>query len=411
MDCYGDLALFGSVAYYRRYFECSGMRAVKSKKYHKLPIDAYISQEWFNQEQKEIFSKTWSYAGFAEDVEEPGQYISVQVGLNNIFIIMGKDYRLRAFHNICRHRGTQLIRAVGKTQKVLTCPYHDWTYDMEGNLLSIPDEDREYAGQKIDKSCYGLKPASIDIWRGMLFVHPNENAGSIMEWFGNVEPYLGPHKIEELVEYEQGRNSYEIKANWKIVVENFIDVYHLSHLHSGTLAMYNHVEAEYGFVGPHYAFWEPLAEEYAKDIDKNSPTPLILPKDNLGAYVPMLFPGIGLVETESSWTTFIITPLAPNLTRIENRVRVKNTSNWEFTKQEWRSASFWQKNIKGKYKGESEDPMESGDFTTEDIYACEQQQKSFYSPYFEAGPIAKGESPILEHQQIVLDFLEGKYEK
>ena len=112
--------------------------------YHLLPVEAYTSREWFNKEQELIFSTTWAYAGLMEDVSEPGQYISAQAGLNNIFIVMGRDRRLRAFHNICRHRGTQLIRAVGKTQKALTCPYHDWTYDLEGNLISVPDEATAY---------------------------------------------------------------------------------------------------------------------------------------------------------------------------------------------------------------------------------------------------------------------------
>jgi Rieske 2Fe-2S family protein len=375
---------------------------------HRLPVDAYTSQDWFDREQETIFSRTWRYAGFAEDISEPGQYISVQAGLNNIFIVMGRDRRLRAFHNICRHRGTQLLRAVGKTQKAITCPYHDWTYDLEGKLISVPEEQREFTA--IDKNCLGLKPASVDLWRGMLFVHPDPGAGSIMEWFGDIEPHLGPHKVEALVEYPDAATSYEIKANWKIVVENYIDVYHLSHLHSGTLTMYDHAKAEYGFVGPHYAFWEPLSDDYAKNVETNAPAPLIIPLDQLGVSVPMLFPGIGLAEGESDWSTFIITPLAPDLTRVENRVRVKDASNWTFQKQEWRSASYWSRKISGKYEAgkdaDPDDPMTSGDLTAEDIYACEQQQKSLKSPFFEVGPASGGESPVIDHQQVVLDFLE-----
>jgi phenylpropionate dioxygenase-like ring-hydroxylating dioxygenase large terminal subunit len=374
---------------------------------HKLPVAAYTSQEWFDRENELIFSRTWRYVGFMEDITEPGQYISVQAGLNNIFIVMGRDMRLRAFHNICRHRGTQLIRAVGKTQKALTCPYHDWTYDLEGNLISVPDEDREFDG--IDKSCLGLKPASVDLWRGMLFVHPDPEAGSIMEWFGDVEPKLGPHKVEELPEYPEARTTYDIKANWKIVVENYIDVYHLSHLHSGTLHMYDHANAEYGFVGPHYAFWEPPSEQYGADIAKNTPTPLVIPVEQAGAWVPMLFPGIGLAESENSWATFIITPLGPELTRIENRVRVANASSWEFTKQSTKSYAFWRDNITGKFEADTDnpdDPMTGGDFTAEDIYACEQQQKLLKSPHFEVGPASKGESPVTDHQQVILNWME-----
>ena len=273
---------------------------------------------------------------------------------------------------MCRHRGTQLLRAVGKTEKAITCPYHDWTYDLEGNLLSVPDEQREFG--EIDKACYGLKAASVDVWRGMLFVHPDPNAGSIMDWFGEIELHLGPHNVNALVEYPKTRNAYEIKANWKIVVENYIDVYHLAHLHSGTLDMYDHAKAEYGFVGPHYAFWEPLSPDYAANIARNAPMPLILPPNQLGAWVPMLFPGIGLAENESSWSTFTITPLAPDLSRVENRTRVKDASLFAFAMQYARSAPFWGRSVRGKYKsGGDDDPMMSGDFTAEDVYACEQQ--------------------------------------
>ena len=382
-----------------------------SRMMHVLPVEAYTSQEWFEREQKLIFSNTWRFAGFMEDIAEPGDSIAVQAGLNNIFIVKGRDHRLRAFHNICRHRGTQLIRAVGKAQKALTCPYHDWTYDLEGNLISVPEEHNEFP--ELDKSCLSLKPASVDIWRSMIFIHPDPDAGSIMDWFGDVESHLGPHNVEELMEYPEAATSYEIKANWKIVVENYIDVYHLSHLHSGTLNMYDHAKAEYGFVGPHYAFWEPLSADYLANIEQNAAMPLVLPKDQVGTWVPMLFPGLGLGESETDWSTFHIIPLEPELSRVETRTRVKNASSWEFQKQEWRSSPFWSKNLSGKYSVEQaaseDDPMVSGDFTVEDIYACEQQQKSLKSPYFEVGASAQaGESPVREHQQVVLDYLEGR---
>ncbi len=378
------------------------------KMYHNLPVEAYTSQDWFDREQRQIFSRTWRYAGLAEDVPEPGHYISVQAGLNNIFIVMGRDHRLRAFHNICRHRGTQLIRAVGKTQKALTCPYHDWTYDLEGNLISVPDEATEYP-DGIDKKCLGLKPAAVDIWRGMIFVHPDPNPPSLAAWFGEVDAHLGPHKPEELLEYPEARNSYEIKANWKIVVENYIDVYHLRHLHSNTLHMYDHARAEYGWKGPHYHFWEPPSADYGKDLEQNLPTPRVIPALHVGAWVPMLFPGLGLGASEDSWNLFVITPLAPDLTRIENRTKLANASSWEFSKQGMRSSRFWADFGGGKYAEhdarDADDPMASGDFTAEDIYACEQQQKSLHSPYLEIGPAATGESPITRHQQAILDFM------
>ena len=369
-----------------------------------LPVEAYTSQEWFDREQDRIFSRTWACAGLAEDVAEPGRYVSVQAGLNNLFIVMGRDRRLRAFHNICRHRGTQLLRAVGHTQRAIVCPYHDWTYDLEGCLISVPDRERQFPGVNLDG--IGLHKASVDLWRGMLWVHPDENAGSIMEWFGEVEPHLGPHEVDKLAEYPEGRVEHVIKANWKIVVENYIDGYHLAHLHSGTLAMYDHSRIEAGFVGPHFAFWEPLAPDYAANVEKNAPYPLVIPAEQAGAWVPMLFPGIGLAETESSWSLFHVTPLAPDRTRVVIRTKVAAAPYRAFMRQAARSSGFWSRRVSGKYRGGEDDPMASGDFMAEDIYACEQQQRSLKSPYFQHGPSSMGEAGVRDHQELVRTWVE-----
>jgi Rieske 2Fe-2S family protein len=395
--------------------------AMKNQKMmHALPVEAYTSKEWFDKEMKHLFSTTWQFAGLVEDVAEPGDYISVQAGLNNIFIIKGRDHRLRAFHNICRHRGTQLLRAVGKAQKSITCPYHDWTYDLEGGLMSVPKQDSEFPelkNKKLHTCNLNLKEASVDIFKGMLFVHPEKDAPSIKSFFGPVEEYLGEHRPEELMEYSENPDApfytKEINANWKIIVENYIDHYHLAHLHENTLNMYDHEKAEFGWAGPHYWFHEPLVKEYREDLENASPYPLIdhMSEENIGAYVPWLFPNIGITESESAWNTFHVVPLAPDRTLVTIRSKVMNVSEWEFTKQAAKSSmsAVWTKyGNKGKYVGDAEnDPMASGDFMWEDIYACEQQQKSLTSPYFSVGAMAqRGEYAIQRFQEEVKKWME-----
>ena len=370
-----------------------------------LPVEAYTSQAWFDRERELIFSRTWALAGFAEDLTEPGQYLSVQAGLNNIFVVMGGDRRLRAFHNICRHRGTQLIRSIGQAA-ALRCPYHDWTYDLEGKLVGVPRRGREFPD--FDPSCVSLFPASVGVWRGLLWVHPDADAPSLAEWFGPIEPHLGPHRVDQLIEYKSGRTDDEIRANWKIVVENYIDAYHLKHLHSATLAMYDHDRIESGWHGPHFSFREPLSAEYEADIERKSALPLIdhVPRDQLAAWVPMLFPGIGLAESESTWSTFHVQPLAPDRTRVVTRTKVADVSGWKQAAQMLRSGALWQR-TRGKYEGDAKlDPLASGDFMKEDIFVCEQQQRSLHSPYLEHGPSARiGEEPVRRHQEIVLEWL------
>ena len=126
-----------------------------------LPVKAYTDEAWFKLEQAHLFGKTWQFAGFTEDLQDPGDYLTVQCGLQNILVVKGSDQQLRAFHNLCRHRGTQLLRAVGKKQQAITCPYHDWTYNLTGELISVPEKEKEFPDLELKTIC--LHKASVGI--------------------------------------------------------------------------------------------------------------------------------------------------------------------------------------------------------------------------------------------------------
>ena len=380
-----------------------------------LPVEAYTSQDWFDRELRTIFGNAWQFAGLVEDIQDPGDYITVQCGHQNIMVVKGRDQRLRAFHNLCRHRGTQLLRAVGKKQKAITCPYHDWTYNLNGQLQSVPEKEKEFPDLELDKVC--LHKASVDVWRGMLWVHPKPDAEPINKWFEGCEEQLGPHDPARLVEYPDTRYEEVINANWKIVIENYIDVYHLAHLHSNTLNMYDHAKAQFGFVGDHYLFWEPLAKTYADNLDKLIPFKRIaeVSDEQLGAYVPWLFPSVGLSESESSWSCFQVIPIAPDKTKVVVRTKLEEMSTMEYESISWRSGSNWTRIMGGDTKygnADADDPMASGDFMKEDIFACEQQQKSLNNPLFNVTTTAKhGESTIRGFQQIVQRWMNENSEQ
>ncbi|MGB0580487.1 MAG: aromatic ring-hydroxylating oxygenase subunit alpha [Limisphaerales bacterium] len=354
-----------------------------------LPVEAYTSSEWFDREQREIFGKTWQFGGLVEDVAESGDFVTIQAGPHPLLVLRGPDGELRAFHNICRHRGTQLLRTIGKAKKSIICPYHHWTYSLEGDLKSIPNQSSEFPGVDLKPLC--LHRASVEVWRGMFFVHPEPDSAPLGDWLSGVEENLGPHRPGELVEYEDGRTRDEINANWKIVVENYIDGYHLAHLHSETLHMYDHSKQQSGFVGPHFMFYEPLAKSYAENLEQESQLPKIdhVPADQRGAWVPMLFPNIGLTESEASWSIFHVIPVAPDKTIVETRTKVMPVSDWDHLKQTFSSWWNWKGRDRQKFEGGEDDPLSSGDFMKEDIYACEQQQKAMRSPKFAIGPTAK----------------------
>ena len=372
-----------------------------------LPVDAYTSQDWFDREQHLIFSQTWQFAGFIEDLSDPGDYTTIQAGLNNILVLLDHHHQLRAFHNVCRHRGTQLLRAAGKRKQFLTCPYHDWTYNLEGELTAVPERKTQFPDLDLSHLC--LHKAAVGTWRGMIFVHPDPQVDALEDWFDPVAAYLGPHQPETLVEYVEGRARHEIHANWKIIVENYIDGYHLAHLHAETLFMYDHRRQRTGFVDDHFHFYEPLAPDYLAGIEHNSPLPLIepMPRDQMGAYVPMLFPNLGLSETESSWSTFYVIPVAPDRSIIEIRTKVMPASNWQHLAQNWKSWTYFKHRTGDKYRtADPKDPLASGDFMAEDIYVCEQQQRSFKSPYFSIGAIATDlEAAVYQYQRHIQRYV------
>lgn len=370
-----------------------------------LPKAAYTSPEWFKHEQAEIFEKNWQFAGFIEDLPEPGDFITVQVGRYSLIVIKGPDSQLRAFHNMCRHRGTQLLRTCGKAGKTITCPYHDWSYSLEGDLIAVSQQKTEFPD--LDKKSLGLHKAHVSIWLGMIWVHPVPDAAPLEQWLQGVDNCIGPHRVDELVEYPEAATDHEIHANWKLVVENYIDGYHLAHLHSATLNMYDHLQQETGFIGPHFTFYEPLKDDYAQNLKRISPLPPIdhfTDEQPLGAYVPMLFPNLGIAATEDSWSIFHVIPLAPNRTRVITRTRIKAVSDWAYLWQNGKSYSHdWKQ--RGKYKDGigQDDPMMSGDFMAEDIYVCEQQKKSLESPLFSVGATATHqEKSIRDFQTIIL---------
>jgi len=380
---------------------------------NQLPKAAYTNSDYFDLEQKLLFSNQWTYAGFPEDFVKPGDFMTLDVGLTNLIILKQASGELAAFHNVCRHRGTRLLDGKGHLTEHLTCPYHNWQYQHDGELIVAPKSETEFPNT--DQSCLNLIPAQIGIWRGMVWVHPDINGPSLESYFEKLDPFLAPYRVSDLVESKEDTYTEEIKANWKIVVENFIDHYHTAHLHAGSLNMYQHDKAESGFVNQHYWFWEPITEDYRKDVEHNALRPLIMAADDkkLGSWVPLLFPNTGLVESESSWSVFHIKPLSVDRTLVIVRTKVQPCSTLEYLKQTATSYDFWNKKVKSKRSWhDPESPLSSGDFMQEDTHVCEHMQNSLNNPYFEFGPSAsKGESAVRQFQQFIDELISPHWSK
>lgn len=164
----------------------------------RLPVEAYTSQEWFEREQRELFGKVWQFAGMESDLSEPGDYLCVNLGACPVIVIRDEAGQLKAFHNICRHRGTQLLEVTGKRKKVIQCPYHDWIYSLDGKLIGVPERRSQFP--HINMSELSLFPAALAVWKGMIFVNPDAGALPFQEWLGDFPQRFGPHQPESLRE-------------------------------------------------------------------------------------------------------------------------------------------------------------------------------------------------------------------
>jgi choline monooxygenase len=203
------------------------------------PMDTHTL--WFDQysdpvraaAEAELVRSSWEYFGPAEKVSRPGSYLTGRCGSVPVVVVRDLDGVLRAHVNVCRHRGTVVMRGEGECRR-LQCPYHAWTYDLEGRLKNAPRSDREVS---FDASSLSLVAARIATFGALLFVAVDPDAPSIDEGLHELGGSLRSMGVDldELVYH--GRTNFEIAADWKIVIENYLECYHCPVAHPGFAAV------------------------------------------------------------------------------------------------------------------------------------------------------------------------------
>jgi phenylpropionate dioxygenase-like ring-hydroxylating dioxygenase large terminal subunit len=191
-----------------------------------LPYSWYTDEELLRRERSQIFARSWQYAGRATQVERAGSFLATDAGGIPILVTRDADGELRAFLNVCRHRGAVLTEGCGE-RSTIQCHYHAWTYDLDGSLRSAPRSEREPG---FDKSELSLVRGSVGTWGPFLFVNPDPNAVPLAEHLGDLPELLARDiDIDGLVFHS--RVEFAANANWKIVVENFLECYHCATAH------------------------------------------------------------------------------------------------------------------------------------------------------------------------------------
>ncbi len=192
-----------------------------------LPREFYASPEIYAAEIQQIFFRRWLCVGRADELPNPGDYVLRQLGDAGVLILRDKAGRVRAFHNTCRHRGTRLCEtASGNVGDRIVCPYHSWTYALDGRLLGAPST-ADIEG--FDKADYPLHAIHVGLWEGFVFVNLAADPQPFEEAFA---PLMGKFRRFNLPALMTARRiEYDVQANWKLLFQNYSECYHCSPVH------------------------------------------------------------------------------------------------------------------------------------------------------------------------------------
>lgn len=195
-----------------------------------IPAPWYTDPRIADLERQTVFSRSWQVVGRADQVWEPGQYITRELAGEPILVVRGSDRVLRGFFNVCLHHAAAVLTESEGRTRYLRCPYHGWTYSLEGELKGTPD----FAGVcGFDPTASGLVPIETDVWENWVFVRIENDGPSLRDFLGaDLREQMRRLEVEKLHWME--RRHYTLNCNWKVFVDNYLDGgYHVPHLHKG----------------------------------------------------------------------------------------------------------------------------------------------------------------------------------
>jgi phenylpropionate dioxygenase-like ring-hydroxylating dioxygenase large terminal subunit len=326
--------------------------------------ELYTEADVLAFERAHLFDRSWSIVATDEQLAAPGSYVTATVQNAPLAIVRDASGTLRAFHNICRHRGITLLEGSGKLGRFMTCPYHQWSYALNGDLVKVPQQGDQFP--ELTPCTQGLHEASVAEWGGMVFVNPSPDSPPLPTAMAGLDRRLDGFLGGPLCQVAQVE--YRAACNWKLLVENHIDVYHLWYLHARSLAAYEHRSFAWESLGDNWWSLEPLKDpRQAHGGFDWTPDEM---RHRIGAY--LFFPNLMLVTTDRYFATYDAQPVDPACTSLTLRVRAEDGADAEELVESIRS------------------------FMSEDVAACERMQAGASSPRFGVGAMARShEAPII----------------
>ncbi|KAL1499090.1 hypothetical protein AB1Y20_013604 [Prymnesium parvum] len=373
-----------------------------------LPGAVYHDEAFFQLEKKNVFHSSWVAAAELVDLQNPGDVVPTNIGGAPVLLVNDKGV-IRAFHNVCRHRGAQLVHDKCSKRSTILCPYHRWGYALDGRLVGTPSFDDDPNGKRVpeklrekfrtnhvkdfDKNAMGLHPVRVDCALGLAFVNLNGEAPALREWFGDLLPEFDDFDRALSIGNVKGthRKVYDIAANWKVLMENYLEYYHLPAVHPD-LCKVSGVDEHCRFQGSgmYMAFCtDPLTVGGTPlDPGRLPNFPSLYPHRAGKAYHVALFPNTFFSLYPDALFRVVLSPQSAGRT-LEHATLMTHDGALSVPDAEAKIEelfAFWDQ------------------INTEDIVICETVQRGIIAPAYEGGRFSfRFEEPLHRFQNMVVD--------
>ena len=192
-----------------------------------IPASWYVNEEIAELERQNVFGRTWQLVARADQLTAPGAFVTAELAGEPMVVVRGSDRQLRAFYNVCRHHAAAVVTGVQGTATIFRCPYHGWSYGLDGALKGAPEFEGVCGFDRVQN---GLVPVRVECWEGFVFVSLDPNAAGLADFLGGLAGRISPLNLATLHFFE--RRTYSLNCNWKVFVDNYLDGgYHVPHLH------------------------------------------------------------------------------------------------------------------------------------------------------------------------------------
>jgi choline monooxygenase len=370
--------------------------------------EAYTSDAFFALERERVFASTWVAVGCSAALREPGDVLVTEAAGRSLFLVRTDHGALRAYYNVCRHRGTQLLApGESKVKRFIRCPYHSWAYDHDGRCVGTPlftgsdipaDQQAAFDMADVaafDRADHGLLPIAVEQWGPLVFVSLDPEAPPLAEHLGDLAQRTSAYRLSE---WElAGTAEYEIAANYKLVAENFMEYYHLPWVHPG-LVKISPIEAHHRWqgTGMYVGFCTtPIAQDTADGGWQSGLAPIggLGPSDATSARFAWIFPNVAVSVLPNHLFIILLRPVSPRLTHETTYLLTHphSTAGNDTDQAVDELARFWDK------------------VNREDISIVERVQRGLDSTPFPGGRLCyRFEESLHRFQNMIIDRMVGK---